>query len=194
MRRQSANLVSNILNPFMVSLVAIPLLSFESASSLGDAVKWSLIWVTVSILPVFFGVGYLKRKGKVDGIFTSRRGQRTKIYLLAGGCALIGGGIIIYLRAPLLLVATFVSGLAAIAMFMGINLWWKISLHTAFISALVAVLVILYGFIAAVAALLILMVGWARVELAHHSLAQVTTGALLAASVVVVVYYFYGLL
>ncbi len=194
MRRQSANLVSNILNPFTVSLVAILLLSFESTSSLGDAVKWSLIWVAVSILPIYFGVSYLKRNGKVDGIFTSLRGQRTKIYLLAGGCALIGGGIVIYLRAPLLLVATFVSGLVAIAMFMGINWWWKISLHTAFISGLVAILVILYGFIAAVAVLLILMVGWARVELAHHSLAQVTTGALLAASVVVVVYYFYGLL
>jgi len=76
---------------------------------------------------------------------------------------------------------------------MGINLLWKISVHTAFIAASVVVLVILYGWIAAVTIVLVLLISWARIELGHHSLAQVAGGTLLAALIVVVVFYLFGL-
>ena len=193
MRKRIANLTSNILNPFLVSLAIILLLSFESTSSTLDAVKWSLILIAVSILPVFSVVVYLVRSGRLDGIFTSVRRQRTKLYWLAGACAGVACAILVYCGGPPILVAAFVAGLSAIVVFMGINLWWKISLHTAFVTASVAVLVILYGWIAAVAVLLIPLMSWARIELKHHSLAQVAAGALLAALIVVVVFYQFGL-
>ena len=193
MRRRIANLTSNILNPFLVSLAIILLLSFESTSSILDAVKWSLILTAVSILPVFLVILYLVRKGRLDGISISVRQQRTKLYWLAVACDSVGCVILIYCRAPLILVAAFVAALSAIAIFMGINLWWKISAHTAFLTASVTALVILYGWIAAVAVVLIPLMSWARMELKHHSLAQVATGALLSALIVVVVFYLFGL-
>jgi len=193
MRKRVATLTSNILNPFLVSLAVILLLSFESTSSTLDAIKWSLILIAVSILPVFSVVIYLVRKGRLDGVFTSARGQRTKLYWLAGACAGVGCVILVYCGAPPILVATFVAGLFAVVIFMGINLLWKISLHTAFVTALVTVLVVLYGWIAAVGVVLIPLMSWARMELKHHSLAQVATGALLAALIVVVVFYLFGL-
>ncbi len=192
-RKRVANLTSNILNPFLVSLAVILLLSFESTSGTLDALKWSLILIAVSILPVFSVVVYLVRRGRLDGVFTSARGQRTKLYWLAGVCASVGCVILVCCEAPLILVATFVAGLSAVVIFMGINLLWKISLHTAFITASVTVSVILYGWIAAVAVVLIPLMSWARIELKHHSLAQVATGALLAALIVVVVFYLFGL-
>ena len=193
MRKRIANLTSNILNPFLVSLIIILLLAFESASSTLDAVKWSLILIAVSILPVFSVVIYLVRAGRLDGIFTSARRRRTKLYCLAGACASVGCIILVCCGAPLILIATFVAGLSAVVIFMGINLWWKISLHTAFITALVTVLVILYGWIAAATIGLIFLMSWARLELKHHSLAQAATGALLAALIVVVVFYLFDL-
>jgi len=193
MRKRIANLTSNILNPFLVSLIIILVLSFESTSSTLDALKWSLILIALSILPVFSVIIYLVRKGRLDGVFTSVRGQRTKIYWLAGACASLGCIILPYFGAPSILVATFVAGLLAVVIFMCINLWWKISLHTAFITASVTVLVILYGWIAAVTVLLIPLMSWARIELKHHSLAQVATGALLAAIIVAVAFYLFGL-
>ena len=193
MRKRIANLTSNILNPFLVSLIIILVLSFESTSSTLDALKWSLILIALSILPVFSVIIYLVRKGRLDGVFTSVRGQRTKIYWLAGACASLGCIILPYFGAPSILVATFVAGLLAVVIFMCINLWWKISLHTAFITASVTVLVILYGWIVAVTVLLIPLMSWARIELKHHSLAQVATGALLAAIIVAVAFYLFGL-
>jgi len=194
MRRQIANLTSNILNPFLVSLVVILLLSFESTSSISDAIKWSLILIAVSILPVFLIIVYLVHSQKLEGIFVSPRRQRNKIYLLASVCAVVGCIILLYLGAPLVLVATFVAGLSAILIFACINLLWKISLHTAFIAASVTVLIILYGSIGTATAALLPPIAWARIELEHHSLAQVAAGAILATLVVVVVFYLFGLI
>ena len=194
MRRQIANLTSNILNPFLVSLVVILLLSFESTSSTFDALKWSLILIAVSILPIFSVIVYLVHNQKLEGIFVSPRRQRNKIYLLASACTVVGCIILLYLGAPLVLVATFVAGLSAILIFTCINLLWKISLHTAFIAASVTVLIILYGSIGTVTVVLLPPIAWARIELEHHSLAQVAAGAILAALIVVVVFYLFGLI
>ena len=193
MRERIANLTSNILNPFLVSLVLILLLSFKSTSSALDAVKWSLISIAASILPVFSVIIYLVRKQKLESSFINIRKQRTKIYLLAGVCAGIGCIIFPYLGAPKELMATFVAGLSAVVVFMCVNLLWKISLHTAFVTASVTALIILYGPIAAVTVVLVPLIAWSRIELKHHSLAQVITGALLAALIVVVVFYLFGL-
>lgn len=193
MRERIANLTSNTLNPFLVSLVLILLLSFKSTSSAFDAAKWSLISVAVGILPVFLVIIYLVRNQKLEGHFIIARRQRTKIYLLAGVCAGIGCIIFPQLGAPKELMAAFVAGLSALIVFMCINLLWKISIHTAFVTASVTALIILYGAIAAATVVLVPLMAWSRIELKHHSLAQVTAGALLATLIVVAVFYLFGL-
>ena len=193
MRERIASLTSNILNPFLVGLVLILLLSFKSTPSALDAVKWSLISVAASILPVFGVIVYLVRSQKLESTFINVRKQRTKIYLLAGVCAGVGYIILSYLGAPKELMATFVAGLSAVVVFMCVNFLWKISLHTALITASVTVVIILYGSIAAAAVALVPLIGWSRIELKHHSLTQVAAGALLAAVIVVVVFYLFGL-
>ncbi|MFC1907984.1 phosphatidic acid phosphatase [Chloroflexota bacterium] len=192
MKKRIANLISNVTNPFLMSLVLILLLSFKLTSNIPDAVRWSLISIAVSILPVFLIIVYLVRSGRLDTIFTNVRGQRTKIYLLASACIGIGCVILCYLGAPSMLVATFVAGFSGLIVFMCINLFWKISLHTAFITASVIALIILYGPIVTVTAVLIPLVGWAKIELKHHSLTQTATGALIAALVIIVVLYLFG--
>ncbi len=193
MRERIASLTSNILNPFLIGLVLILLLSFKSTPSALDAIKWSLISVAASILPVFGVIVYLVRSQKLDSAFINVRKQRTKIYLLAGVCAGVGCVILYYLEAPKELIVTFVAGLSAVVVFMCVNFLWKISLHTALIAASVTILIILFGSIAVVTVALVPLIAWARIELKHHSLAQVAAGALLAAVIVVVVFYLFGL-
>ncbi len=193
MRERIASLTSNTLNPFLIGLVLILLLSFKSTPSALDAIKWSLISVAASILPVFGVIVYLVRSQRLESTFINVRKQRTKIYLLAGVCAGVGYIILSYLGAPKELIATFVAGFSAVVVFMCVNFLWKISLHTALITASVTVLVILYGSIAAVTIVLVPLIAWSRIELKHHSLAQVAAGVLLAALIVVVVFYLFGL-
>lgn len=194
MKKRIASLTSNILNPFLVSLVVIVLLSFKSASSTSEAIKWSLILVAISILPVFSIILYLVHSDRLEGIFINVRKQRHKIYLLAIFFTVASFIILLYLEAPTILIATFVAGLSAIVVFMFINFLWKISLHTAFAAASVTVLTIIYGSIGAATAMLIPPVAWARIELEHHSLAQTIAGAILATLIVLVVFHFFGLI
>ena len=193
-KRRIANLTSNLLNPFLVSLGIILLLSFEATSSPFDALKWTLIFAAISILPVFLVTVYLVRNERLEGIFINIRRQRNKIYLLASFCAVAGCIVILYLGAPLVLVVSLVAGLSAMIVFTCINLLWKISVHTAFVAASVTVVIILYGSIGTVTAVLIPPIAWSRIELEHHSITQVVAGALLAALIVVVVFYLFGLI
>jgi len=193
MRERITNLTSNIFNPFSVGFVVIVLVSVESTASILDALKWSLILIALSILPIYLFANYLVRNSRLDSVFTSVRQQRTKIYALAVILGVVGCVILLYFKAPPMLLALFVTGFSAVVIFMCINLWWKVSLHTAFVAALVTVLVILYGFMAVVAVVLIPLVAWARIDAGHHSLAQAFTGALLAASILVAVFYLFGL-
>ena len=193
-KKRTAELISNILNPFLVSFIVIILISFESTSTTAEALKWSLISIAFSVLPVFTVIIFLVRNQKLQGMFSRVRRERNKIYLLATVCAVASCMFLYYSEAPLVLVASFVAGLSAIIIFMSINLLWKISVHTAFIAGSITVLIVLYGAIGAATAVLLPLLGWSRIELEHHSPTQVFAGALLAALIVVVVFYLFGLI
>ncbi len=192
-RQQIARIAANILNPYLLSFVIIILLSMESTSSTDEAIKWSLISLALSVFPVFAVVIYMVRRRKLDGIFINPRKQRSRIYLLAICCAIIGYIVLIFIDAPELLRAAFLSGLIAVLLFMIINLFWKISLHTAFITSSVAVLIIVYGKTVAWTVIFVPLIAWARLEMRLHTPVQVATGALLSVSVVIIVFGLFGL-
>jgi len=194
MRERIANLTSNILNPFLIGLILIVLASFEATTTVFDTIKWSLILTALSVLPIFLFVVYLVRHDRLDSIFANVREQRTKVYVLAIILAVVSCIILLSLKAPLMLLAAFVASLSANAIFMLVNLYWKISVHTGFITAAVTLLFILYGLTSLASVVLIPLVAWARMELEHHSLAQVFAGALLAIVIVVAVFYLFGLI
>jgi hypothetical protein len=193
-RQQIARTAANILNPYLLSFIIIILLAMESTSSTEEAIKWSLISLALSVFPVFTVVLYMVRRRKLNGIFINPRRQRSRIYLLAIFCAVIGYTVLILLDAPVLLRAAFLSGLIAVVVFMIINLFWKISLHTAFIAASVAVLIIVYGKTAAWTVIFIPLIAWARLEMRLHTPAQVSAGALLSVAVVTIVFGLFGLI
>ena len=193
MRERLAKLASNILNPFLVSVVVIVVLAFQTASSTADAVKWVLIAIALSVLPVFIAVIYLVHRKRMDGFFANPREQRNDVYILASVLGAIGCGILWYVKAPELLTVSFTAGLISIVIFMAINRFWKISLHTAFTAASVAVLIIVYGATAAWTCVFLPLVGWARIELKQHSFTQVIVGGLLAVTIVSGVFWGFGL-
>ena len=192
-RTRAANLISNILNPFLISLIVILLLSFESAGSVLEALKWVLILVTVTIIPTYLIIVYLVKTGRIKNYFIDVRRQRTKVYIPAGICTLISIGILFYLGAPLLLLAAVVAGFVTVIIFMILNIWWKISLHAAFMAGATTVSVVLYGYVATAGLVLLLLAAWSRIELGRHSVAQVAVGALLSTVVMMAVLYLFRL-
>ncbi len=194
MKKQLAYFTSAVLNPFLISLAVMVFLSFNSTSSLGDGLKWSLLLIGFTVLPVFLLILYLVHKDKVDDFFVKVREQRNQIYLLAFLCTIACCALLFSLQAPMVLFATMIAALSAMLIFMLINLSWKISLHTAFAAGSVTVLIILYGSTGALSAVLVPPIAWSRIELKYHSLSQTVAGALLSALIVFVVFHLFGLI
>jgi membrane-associated phospholipid phosphatase len=192
MTEKLARLISNILNPFVISAIIMVLLAFRDAPGTADAVKWALISVAVSVLPVFVVVTVMVYRKKLDGFFSNPRQQRNNVYLLACALGAIDCGLMWLLKAPDLLKATFTAGVAAIIVFALINRFWKISLHTAFMAASVTVVSLVYGLAAIWTVLLFPLVAWARIAMKQHTLTQVVTGGILSAAIVAGVFYGLG--
>ena len=193
MTHSLAKLISNILNPFLVSFTVITVLSFESTVSTSDAFKWLAISIVLSVLPVFIFVVYMVRIRQLDGIFINPRKQRTRIYVLATCLGIAGIVVLHFTQAPKLMFVTFVTGLASVVIFMSINLYWKISLHTGFIAAAVTIIVIVYGGFLSFIVLLVPLVGWARLNMKLHTWQQVICGAVLAAGIAVTAFSAFGM-
>jgi hypothetical protein len=187
-RERLAKLITNILNPFLISLVIIILLAYQATSRTADFFKWAAVAMALSVVPSFIIALFLVRKNKLDSFFSNPREQRYIIYLSATFLAALGCGLLWYFKAPQLMLNTFIAGLVSVVIFTGINYFWKISLHTAFVAASTALIIIVYGAAAAWTCVFLPPVAWARVELKQHSLAQVVTGGLLAAAIVVGVF------
>ena len=188
MREKLARLISNIFNPFLISAAVIVLLSFKDAPSIADALKWAGISLVISVLPVLVIVTYLVRRKRMDAFYDNQRGQRHIVYILASVLGAIGCGLMWGLKAPEILAVTFTIGFAELVIFMGINFYWKISLHTAFIAGAVTIFCLVYGVIAVWTLIFIPLVVWARIEQKQHSIAQVVAGAMLAAAIVVAIF------
>jgi len=194
LKKQIANLTSNILNPVLLCLAIVFFLSLEATSTTSEALKWSLIAIVINVLPPLLIIIYLVSQERLEDIFISIRSQRNKIYLMAGFFTALDCLVLFLLDAPLSLMVLLLSGLAVIIIFMLINFFWKISLHTAFAAATLTVFTILYGAVGAISAVLLPPVAWSRIELERHSPAQAIAGAVLAVLIVSTTFYLFGLI
>jgi membrane-associated phospholipid phosphatase len=188
MKDKIAGLISNIINPFIITIIVLVLIALKASTDNAHAIRWIFITVAISVFPVFIFVLFLLHFKKLDGIFNNSRQQRTKVYLIAAFLGAIDCLVLWYFKVPDLLLETFYAGLIAVVIFTIINRYWKISLHTAFVTAGVAMLIMIYGINMAWGLMLFPLVGWSRIALRQHSFAQVVIGGVLAVVIVIGVY------
>jgi len=192
MRKRLAKLISNTLNPFVVSAVVIILLAFRETSAASEAIKWAAISLALSVLPTLIVVIFLVCSKRMDGFFSTTRKERNIAYLFASGLGAIACGLLWHLSAPEILAITFTAGLISMVLFTGINYYWKVSLHTAFVAASLAIVIIICGTEAVWAVIFLPLVAWARIELKQHSITQVIVGGLLAALITIGIFWGFG--
>jgi membrane-associated phospholipid phosphatase len=120
------------------------------------------------------------RAGRLDSRHIVDRSRRT-VPLLAAVAAVVAALMLLAgLGAPRLLVAAVGAMLAGLAITVPVTLKWKISFHAAVSAGTVLVLAHVLPALPTLAggALVVVLVCWARVRLAHHTVAQVAAGAL----------------
>ena len=194
MKTTLAKYISNILNPFLIAVIIIILLSLKEGDGIENMVAWLFITIGISVAPVLIIVYLLVRMKKLDSFFSNPREQRNIVYVLASIIGIIDCVIIWYLKAPKLLAVIFTAGSIAVVLFLIINCFWKISLHTAFVTATIVILIIEYGPWALFTAAALPLVAWSRLVLKQHNIMQVAIGSLLAAVIVFGVFWGFGML
>jgi len=190
-----AVLVSRILNPLYATVPVLILAAFRETANYLSSLLWAIFGVTTAaILPGFFLLSQLRR-GNISDWHISNREERTKLPISALTLAttIIPTAILELLKGPKTLQALFVTGLFLALIMIPIIAFWKISQHACGIATITMMLVALLGPLATPVFLLVPLVGWARVRVGAHTIAQVTAGAILGFVISFAVAFSYGL-
>ncbi|HJY55494.1 MAG TPA: hypothetical protein VJ418_03855 [Streptosporangiaceae bacterium] len=151
-------------------------------------IGWGLLAALfTAVLPTLF-----ISHGVRDGRWSDRNvgARRPRLLVLAFITASVAVGLILLLvlGAPFLLTGYLAFMLASVAVLAAITTVWKISIHCAVASGSVTILALTYGPLVLCAYLLVGLLGWARVAVKDHSVAQVVAGSVLGAAAAAVAY------
>lgn len=187
-----ARLVSNVFHPFLVSVVTLVLVIYLDGATLWEAIKWTAVGFGIVIVPLTLFLIVNVRRGHYSDWSISIREQRHSIYILAGICFVILVLTFIRAGAPAISLACLYAALTTVVIAAVINRTvTKISLHSVAMAGCAAALFWVSPPLGLFLALGALAVGWARMRLKHHTVAQVLLGWGLAAGSVLVVFSLY---
>ena len=149
---------------------------------------WGLLAALFTgVLPALF-ISYGVRHGRWSDRNVGAR--RPRLIVLAFITASVATGLILLLvlGAPRLLTGYLVFMLASVALLALVTVVWKISIHCAVASGSVTILALLYGPPVLAGYVLVALLGWSRVVLEDHTVAQVVAGSVLGAAAAALAY------
>jgi membrane-associated phospholipid phosphatase len=151
-------------------------------------VGWGLLAALfTAVLPTLF-ISYGVRHGRWSDRNVGPR--RPRLVVLAFITASVAAGLLVLLvaGAPRLLTGYLAFMLASVAVLALVTVVWKISIHCAVASGSVAILALTYGPPVLCGYLLVAVLGWSRVAVKDHSVAQVVAGTVLGAGAAALAY------
>ena len=151
-------------------------------------IGWGLLAALfTAVLPTLF-ISYGVRHGRWSDRNVGAR--RPRLLVLAFITASVATGLILLLvlGAPRLLTGYLAFMLASVAVLAAITTVWKISIHCAVASGSVMILALTYGPLVLCGYVLVGLLGWARVAVRDHSVAQVVACSVLGAVAAAVAY------
>jgi hypothetical protein len=178
-RRKVARIVTEVCSPaIVVILLSLAVAWHATGYRVGPTFAWGLtVAVCSSVAPMVFIIGGA-RKGRWDGHHVRNREGRLIPLTLCGVFTAAELAILIVGHAPRDLIALDVAMLGTLIVCLAITQAWKVSIHTAVLGGAVATVVLLYGTWLIVFALAVVVVGWSRVQLSDHTVAQTIVGGL----------------
>jgi membrane-associated phospholipid phosphatase len=140
-----------------------------------------------AVVPTVFIDYGIWRGSWADRNVGARRARLVVLAFIIGSVA-TGLVMLIVLGAPRLLIFYLAFMLGSVAALALVTTVWKISIHCAVASGSVTILALTYGPLALPGCTLVGLVGWSRIAMKDHSLAQVLAGAVLGAGAAVLAY------
>ena len=184
-----AKLISLWVDPRYLVGPVVLVVALRGTASLIEAAGWTLLTLATAVLPLLAFIALQTRRGAFADDQVPERHLRNQVYLVGNACLLVCLLILVLLRAPRSLVTLLLAMLASSAIATGLNLRWKVSVHTGSVAGAAVSLLALVGPPALPTMVLIPLVGWTRVALRRHTLGQVIAGGLIGGGVTAFVFW-----
>jgi membrane-associated phospholipid phosphatase len=178
-RRSAGHLARVVTETFAPAIwaAAMPVVIGLHARGWPVGLGWGLTAVIFSAAIPYGVIWFGVRRGQLTDHHIGRREQRRVPLLIGLGSVAVGLALLVVLRAPGELVAMVVVMLVVGLGVTVVNQYWKLSAHTAVSAGCVTVLTMVYGPVLLVGLVLVAAIGWSRVVLRDHTIAQVIAGA-----------------
>ncbi|WP_308290878.1 hypothetical protein [Micromonospora sp. RL09-050-HVF-A] len=172
-----AQAITEVLQPAVWAAAMPVVVAVLAARTVPAGLGWGALAALFTAVVPFGAILYAKRTGRVTDHHLSRREQRRGVLLVGIASVAVGLALFVALGAPRPLIAVIAVMLAVLAGTTAVNQVWKMSAHTAVSAGACTVLVLLVGPALAVGVLVVALIGWSRVHLGAHTVAQVVAGA-----------------
>ena len=180
MKNKLARIISTIFVPPSFTIIVFTLFAFILES---ESLK-----ITITILVAYiFGFAaqiilfiFFRRKGKIVDLDASVKEERTTPFFISLGFYLIGFIVLLLFEVNIISIAFWFCYISNTLVTIFINKYWKISAHAMGASGPLAAVTYAFGPVSLIFLLLVFSVGWSRIQLKVHNLAQVATGILFA--------------
>jgi membrane-associated phospholipid phosphatase len=172
-----ASVISLVFNPTVVAAFTFLILLYPLQPN-QTSLTLVGICVTFGTLVPLVMMYQLSKRRLISDLYVSERKERAKPFAGAIASYIVGGAVLLLMRAPTMVTALMLCYAGNTAMMMLITLRWKISVHASGIAGPATALVYGVGTWAAVFFVLLIPVGWARLRLKAHTPWQILTGAL----------------
>lgn len=189
---RAAKIISYIFDGSFISIPIILIICLMVIDNKVEAISWAFICLLFGTVIPYLYICFLFRKKEIKDMHIPTREDRTKPLLLSCASYAACLGVLYVLDAPLFLKSLFMVIAASTIIYTIITYFWKISLHSSWITFIVITFNILFGRWMLLMVPLIPVVGWARVRIKKHTVNQVLFGAGISGLTSLLIYYSYG--
>ncbi len=189
-----ARILSHIFDGTFISIPVSFIVCLKVVDNIRSAISWAFICLLFSFLIPYFYIFFLLKRNTIIDFHVLNKKERIKPLIIISICHIVGYLILYTLGAPLFLKSIFAVSVVSTVILTIITYFWKISLHTSWITFIVITFNILFGRWMLLMVPLIPVIGWARVRIKEHTVNQVIFGVGISTITTFFIYHNYGLI
>jgi len=187
-----ATTISYIFDGSFISVPIFLIVCLTVVDNKIEAINWAFLCLLFGTVIPYLYICFLYKKKEINDMRIPEKEDRIKPLVVACISYIICFIILYVLDGPLFLKSIFAASIVSTVILTTITYFWKISLHTSWITFMVITFNILFGRWMLLMIPLIPVIGWARVRIKEHTMNQVILGVGISTVTTFFIYYNYG--